>query len=258
MLTLGNLLCGFAAVLVAAHPESMGSMEMRAMTLASLLVFLGMGFDALDGGVARLTRSVSPMGAQLDSMADMVTFGVAPAFLVVQLVGVESFGLTGDAAGWRVYFDRAALAVAGVYVACAGLRLARFNLEQVGPSGQSATMFDGLPTPGAAGVVVSLTLVHQQLLDQQASSVWAVIVPGAMVVLTLLAAVMMVSSLRYVHVTKRYLKRRVSWPVLATLVIMGLLATIDLQLVLAVGFSVYALSGPSAWGWRRLRRRIAD
>src|SRR5690606_12393377 len=114
-------------------------------------IFLGMLLDGLDGRVARMTRSTSELGEQLDSMADMVTFGVAPAFLAVQLVGVVSpLSLAED------MFDRFAMVVAFIYVACAALRLARFNIETKSDNVVDHLSFSGLPSPGAAGTVASM------------------------------------------------------------------------------------------------------
>src|SRR5688500_16955842 len=98
LFTLGNLLCGFAAVFNASRigRDADGSAGVPHLAIAAGLVFAGMVFDALDGRIARLTRQTSDLGEQLDSMADMVTFGVAPAFMVIQLVGIGNpiFGET--------------------------------------------------------------------------------------------------------------------------------------------------------------------
>src|SRR5690606_59337 len=89
--TLANMLCGFLAIFVASRPVGDANLpwEWTPLTMAAVFVFMGMVFDAFDGHLARLTRSVSDIGEQLDSLADMVTFGIAPAFLAVQLVGVQ-------------------------------------------------------------------------------------------------------------------------------------------------------------------------
>src|SRR5262245_32255057 len=86
--TLGNLVSGFAAIQYAARPEDFrGPWGWSGLTLAACVVFVGMFLDAIDGSVARLTRSVSSLGGHLDSLADVVTFGVAPAFMTIQVVG---------------------------------------------------------------------------------------------------------------------------------------------------------------------------
>ena len=87
MLTLANLVCGFAAIHYATRPLAETAVfGWTTITVGGTLIFLGMFFDAIDGSVARLTRSTSDLGAQLDSIADIVTFGVAPAFLMLGLV----------------------------------------------------------------------------------------------------------------------------------------------------------------------------
>ena len=86
LLTLGNVICGFAAIHYAAKPIDESAFGFSTLSFAGALVFLGMFFDAIDGTVARLTRSTSDLGAQLDSLADVITFGVAPAFMTLRLV----------------------------------------------------------------------------------------------------------------------------------------------------------------------------
>jgi len=129
--TLGNLLCGFMALFMASRPMDTPIFfsSWTPLTAAAAFVFLGLVCDGLDGRVARLTNTTSDLGAQLDSLADMVCFGVAPAFIMVQVIGVQGpfFFEQGD-----TLFDRLGLVIACIYVACAGMRLARFNLEVEG------------------------------------------------------------------------------------------------------------------------------
>ncbi|MGB0768877.1 MAG: CDP-alcohol phosphatidyltransferase family protein, partial [Phycisphaeraceae bacterium] len=126
MLTLANVLCGFLAVFFAALPADADfPFNWTPLTFAAMAIFAGMVFDGFDGRVARLTNSTSAFGAQLDSMADMVTFGVAPAFIAIKLIdpGVPYFSHSDDH-----LFGRLALIVALIYVACAALRLARYTV----------------------------------------------------------------------------------------------------------------------------------
>jgi CDP-diacylglycerol--serine O-phosphatidyltransferase len=247
--TLGNLLCGFTAIFYASraqlalpapgHPSH--------LTVAALLIFLGMLFDALDGRVARLTRHTTDMGMELDSMADMVSFGVAPAFLVVQLVqiGTPFLGPT------DFYFDRATLVIACIYVACAALRLARFNVEVKGPAVIDHMYFKGLPSPGAAGTLASLVLLHQNLMRHTDSMYWTTRAAAlAMVAVMLLTAFAMVSRFRYVHVVNRYLRGRLRFTTVARGVVVILLLLIYPRQALCAGLVAYALSAPCAWLWR--------
>ena len=127
LLTLGNLICGFFAIVVAARiekPESLVSdidsvlLDARNLMQSGCLIFLAMIFDGLDGYVARLAPTSSDFGAQLDSLCDVVSFGVAPGFLLVKMC--PQFTYVHDQAVWII---------AATYAACAALRLARFNVE---------------------------------------------------------------------------------------------------------------------------------
>jgi CDP-diacylglycerol--serine O-phosphatidyltransferase len=167
MLTLGNAVCGvaamielfkaFAAVQTWAGTHDSGSAQEVYLRLgyAALLIGAGTLFDALDGKVARMTASTGRFGAELDSLCDAVTFGVAPALML--RVGGEFFFA-------RYPFDTKILwAVSGLYVCCALLRLARFNVEST--EDDDHTTFKGLPTPAAAasvaGLILGCTWLHE-------------------------------------------------------------------------------------------------
>src|SRR4051812_16802009 len=166
--TLGNLVAGFAAIHYAAKDPSqhVTPWEWRPLTMAGAMVFLGMILDAVDGSLARLTRSNSELGGQLDSLADVVTFGVAPAFMTIRLVSIHlaSADIVIDPAADTI-LGKIIWAAAAVYVSCAALRLARFNVEMGRPTSvNDHSLFRGLPSPGAAGTVTSLVVLHQHLL----------------------------------------------------------------------------------------------
>lgn len=268
LFTLGNLLCGFAAIFYASRYPSRDDELARmaidfapSLAIAASLIFVGMVFDALDGRIARLTRQTSELGEQLDSMADMVTFGAAPAFLVIQLVVIGTPFFDESHPKWNIYFDRAVLVVAAVYVACTALRLARFNIEVALPSESDHTSFKGLPSPAAAGTVGSLVLLHQWLLGRQTPDAelaffydWAKITAVWMVLITLLVAVAMVSTMRYVHVMNRYMRDRAPIHYLgAAVFILIPLLTVP-QITLAIAFVTYALSSPLLVAAHKLRR----
>lgn len=261
MFTLGNLLCGFAAVFFASRPlETPMPLGWSPLTIAAGFIFVGMLCDGLDGRIARLVRGTSSLGEQLDSMADMVTFGVAPAFLVVQLVGVETPFVSVSERTDDI-FDRVGMIVALIYVACAALRLARFNIEVAGDSLDDHMSFKGLPSPGAAGTVASLVLLHQHFLRHLGEGVaphesWRLHLSAVvMVAVTLLAALAMVSRLRYVHVLNRYVRGRAKIENIAWVVIVLLLLLVRPQGSLAAAFVAYALSAPLTWLWKLTRRR---
>ncbi len=246
MLTLGNLLCGFAAIFYASRdPDAKHFLQnLSPLTLAAGLIFVGMIFDALDGRVARMTRQTSELGEQLDSMADMVTCGVAPAFLVIQLAGIGA-PFFGEARA-DTLFDRAVLLIAGVYAACCALRLARFNIEIDQPEESDHMSFKGLPSPAAAGTVASFVLLHQSLLSREVMASWATTVGVGMVVITLLAALAMVSTLRYVHVINRYVRSRARFRSIVIVVFIGIPLFVEPRFTLCAAFVLYALSAPVA------------
>ena len=251
LLTLGNVLSGGAAIFLASRPlDTPLPWSWTPLTFAAAFIFLGMVFDALDGRIARLTGSTSELGAQLDSMADMVTFGVAPAFVAVQLVGIGTPFLTARA---DKYFDRMTQIIAGIYVACTALRLARFNIEIDEPEEADHMTFKGLPSPGAAGTVASVILLHQHFLVQLKSNYWLIwLSEVTMAAVMLLVAFAMVSGLRYVHVLNRYFKARARFGTVTRVVVVLLLLMIQLQTAMAAAFVVYALSAPGVWLWRKL------
>lgn len=257
MLTLSNVLCGFMAVFFASRPIGEADLPFNwtPLTFAAMAVFAGMFFDGFDGRVARLTRSTSAFGEQLDSMADMVTFGLAPAFIAVQLVdaGVPYVSESADH-----YFGRATLAVALIYVACAALRLARYTVEANDKGGARSMVFSGLPSPGAAGTVAALALLHQHVLATIVPEPDTLLVAAAriaMLVVTLLTALAMVSKLPYTHVMNRYLRDKAKVGTIALYVVIALLLLIFPQWTLAVAFVGYALSAPMGWVTKRVTTR---
>ena len=255
LLTLGNLLSGGAAIFLASRPpppdpETTLPWGLSALFFAAACIFLGMVFDGLDGRIARLTGTSSELGEQLDSMADMVTFGVAPAFLAVQLVGIGTPFLSekGDA-----YFDRMTLLIAGIYVACTALRLARFNMEMDEPEEADHLSFKGLPSPGAAGTVASMILLHQYFLVHLKSNYWLITLSEVgMAAIMLLVAFAMVSHLRYVHVLNRYFQGRARFGTMTRIVVVLLLLMIDPPTAIASAFVIYAVSAPGLWLWQHL------
>lgn len=260
--TLGNLIAGFAAIHYASKPgDFIGPWGWSGLTFAAALLFVGMVLDAVDGSLARLTRSHSDLGGQLDSLADVVTFGVAPAYMMLQLVGhylkdATIIGPEADSALGKVLW-----AVAAVYLSCAALRLARFNLE-LGPGRVvEHKTFRGLPSPGAAGAVASLILLHQHyLVAKFGSDVPTSFVRGAafgIPLVAILCALAMVSSIPYTHVANRYLYGPKSFHYIARLVVLLVLAVWWLQETTAVVFTAYALSGPVQLALRWVRRRSA-
>ena len=258
LLTLGNLLAGFVAVFLASRPQvTPMPWGWTPLTFAAIFVFVGMALDGLDGRIARLTRSNSDLGEQLDSMADMVTFGVAPAFIAVQLVGIqtpflsESADSVADPFYLTLYFGRFTLIVAAIYVMCVAMRLARFNLEVKNAAGPDHLSFRGLPSPGAAGTVGSLVLLHEHFLASDKSTTAAKV---GMVLIMGLVAWAMVSHLSYMHVLNRYIRNRVPFGKLVLFVAVLALLVVYPQISIASAFVIYALSAPTLALWKRSDR----
>jgi CDP-diacylglycerol--serine O-phosphatidyltransferase len=273
LMTLGNALCGFAAIFIASRytmwvadksatvGEALDAagrsvpelpLGLTPLTAACIFIFAAMLLDGLDGQVARITRSTSDLGEQLDSMADMVSFGVAPAFVALMLIGIETpfGGGRGD-----TYFDRLGLVAALIYVACAALRLARFNIELGSEEQPDHNAFKGLPSPGAAGTVTSLVLLHQHFIADDRPN-WVVNAASmGMIVVLLLTAFAMVSQLRYVHVLNRFVRGRAPFATVVKGVVLGLFLVIEFQATLAAALILYALSAPVVEGWRKLWSR---
>ena len=216
LFTTANLFAGFYSIMCAINGN---------FTVAAATVFVAMVLDGLDGRVARMTNTQSAFGAEYDSLSDMVAFGLVPAIIAYQwaLLELGNVGLT----------------IAFIYVACAALRLARFN-TQIGVVDKR--WFIGLASPAAAGVVAGVVWA---LSD---NGVGAVDLPVAVIilfaVLVALSGMLMVSNIKYYSFKDLDLKGRV--PFVAILVVVLAFAVVfsDPPRILLLLFLVYALSGP--------------
>ncbi|MBU6483801.1 MAG: CDP-diacylglycerol--serine O-phosphatidyltransferase [Betaproteobacteria bacterium] len=199
---------------------------------AAVAIFVAMVLDGLDGRVARMTRTQSAFGAEFDSLADMVSFGAAPA-LVMYEWALRDLGKL----GWVAAF---------VYVAGAALRLARFNtLLEVADK----RWFQGLPSPSAAAVVAGLVWVVDDLGYDPDALRWVAFAT------TLFAGLTMVSNLRYYSFKTINLKKSVSFVVLLLIVLLLALLVYQPPLVLFASFVAYAMSGYVVSAWQLLRER---
>jgi CDP-diacylglycerol---serine O-phosphatidyltransferase len=267
LVTLGNGLAGFASIHFSTRPmvqALQGQAEPIAhnLVIAGWLILAGMICDALDGQLARLTRRTSDFGSQLDSLCDAITFGVAPAFLMLRAVQgdlapyVGAVGVTPQSA----LFGRVVWFIAALYVSCAIMRLARFNVETK-PDMLSHLNFWGLPSPGAALAVASLVLCHEHLKTVYSgwrTSYWLFeTVIWAMPVITLAAAVLMVTRVRYPHLINRQLRGRRSFGHIIRLMAVVLAAiVIDLQIILAASAILYLAWPPIAAAGRAARSSL--
>jgi len=225
LFTTGCLFSGFYAIVAAMG----GRFE-----AAAVAIFIAMILDGLDGRVARMTNTQSAFGAEYDSLADMVSFGLAPA-LVVYVWALSDLGKL----GWLGAF---------IYTAGTALRLARFN-TQVGRADKR--YFQGLASPAAAAVVAGMVWVGQ---NYQAEGLAVSIL--AMVV-TVCVGLLMVSNVRYRSFKDLDLKGKVPFVAILAVVLVFVLVSLDPPQVLFAGFAVYAFSGPVGT-LLSLRRRRAE
>jgi len=218
--TLGNLLSGLVAVLCCllsiraaytpfepqtVHPHLQGFFPSY-LAIGCYLIVLAMLFDALDGRLARLTRRTSEFGSQLDSLADIVSFGAAPALLLLTMLLRLSRPAEGPAVVSAIEW-RLGLLCGLVYVSCAAIRLARYNAENV-QADVAQKKFSGLPVPGAAGGLVALVLLHEDLFySVDGAAAWAGAVRWVMLPAAFGLGLLMISRLDYVHVFNVYVRR---------------------------------------------------
>ena len=212
LFTTAALFAGFYAIVAATQ----GRFE-----AAAVAVFVAMLLDGIDGRVARLTNTQSAFGAEYDSLADMISFGLAPALVIYEWA---LFGM--GKLGWLAAF---------IYTAGAALRLARFN-TQVGVADKR--FFQGLPSPSAAAIVAGLVWVgHDYASPAAPMNVVALLI-------TVLAGALMVSNIRYHSFKMLDLRGKVPFVAILLVVLVMVFVSIDPPLVLFSGFLIYVLSGP--------------
>ena len=253
LLTLGNAACGFGCITFAAKLGPEPTQGTDPLLIASLLIFLGMVFDMLDGSAARLTRQTSDFGAELDSLCDAITFGVAPAFLMVQFC--------------RDYHGRLLFVIATLYVVCTVLRLARFNVET--DEEDTHEFFSGLPSPAAAGTVAAFPIAQHGLnkileaaVPTQPHYFTAWLLTAMKVVLpfiTLWVACLMVSRIRYPHIFNQLFRGPRNRRHLIQLVFAAGAVYIVREMAVPVIFAWYSFASPvRALGhrmWERLKSK---
>jgi len=241
LLTAGNLACGFFALTWIFKYEA-ATHDFEPVRTAIKLILAAFAFDFFDGRVARLTKKLSPFGREFDSLADLVSFGVAPAFLVYRII-LPDFVKT----GWIV---------AAIYLVCGGIRLARFNvLSQLGGKKNSGE-FIGLPIPSAAALVVSVTMLMMSLQEhEQQLGAWRFGLP----LLMLGVAMIMVSNVRYPTFKNVEWTMGKSVAAFATVAVVAILLAAYFEVTLAAIFVVYLLYGlVRPWISKRWRREIEE
>ena len=188
LMTAGNLLCGFLALtfIVQVVPEGpvFSDADVEKIKNALWLILGAFVFDGLDGRIARLIGKESPFGLQFDSLADIISFGAAPAFLMQRVI-LHDFD---------VELERLGLVVASVYLLCGALRLARYNCLSAMPDSGDSREFLGFPIPASAAMVASLTMFLVWLEEKNLpTSSWRWVLLAVLVFLS----VMMVSEVKY-------------------------------------------------------------
>ncbi|HVT82594.1 MAG TPA: CDP-alcohol phosphatidyltransferase family protein [Phycisphaerae bacterium] len=262
LFTLGNCLSGFASISFSARGLDKPPGEFASYyAIAGYFIFLAMIFDMFDGFVARLTRSASDFGAELDSLADMVSFGIAPAFMSIHLIGsllhtpdVKYYEFPGpfqENAWLRLFW-----VIAGIYVSCTALRLARFNVINKHEI-SSHMSFRGMPSPGAAAVVASTVIFFEGLrtgshmlpfnVSPQMIDWLKALFPYLVPVVLLISALLMVSRFAYTHLINRFLRGRKKFRTLVAVFLLIMVIVVEPQLAVITAIYLYALSAPVMW-----------
>jgi CDP-diacylglycerol--serine O-phosphatidyltransferase len=225
LFTTGNLFLGFWAIVRTLHGQ---------YAEAAPLVFWAILLDVLDGRIARMTGTTSEFGAELDSLADVVSFGVAPALLAY------SWGFsTLPRVGWLVAF---------LFVVCGALRLARFNVQKSSVDGR---YFVGLPIPAAAAPVAALVNVSPAPVDEKAHAVlW--------LSLLIILSFLMVSTFRYTSFKKVDLRSRRSYVNVVGIALLLVVFNMHPEWCLLALATMFWLSGPLGYLWGLVFRRRAS
>ncbi len=225
LFTTGNLICGFFSIISTFNGEYFQ---------AGIFIIFANLLDGLDGLVARLTRTTSQFGVELDSLADLVSFGVAPAVLVYYWALVP----------WSTWGWLAAC----LYVVCGALRLARFNVQI---KNVEKTHFVGLPIPAAAEMIVATVLLYYSLGGEGAANKEVIL----LLVIYLLAG-LMVSNFNYFSLKQRlvFKKKHPFWVLISGILLIKLFI-VEPQIMFFSTFLLYTLSGPLLWTLTVYKRR---
>jgi len=250
LLTAGNLFCGFLALTKIV--EAKGSMEdfNSSIRHAIFFIILACVFDLLDGRVARMGGQESPFGREFDSLADIISFGAAPAFLVHRVVFRDVF-VEHPEVGWFI---------ASIYLICGAFRLARFNCLSALPDPGGGREFLGFPIPAAAGTVASITLFLLWWDEKEfAVGRWRYALPAIMIFLSF----MMVSEVKYPSFKSLDWRARRTFPKMIAIILLAGLLMIAWRKVLPVLLPILFTSY-LAYGFirprlsRRMVREIED
>ena len=221
LFTTGNLFCGFWAII---------SVFQEKFFYAAIAILLASAFDILDGKVARLSRATSKFGVQYDSLADLVSFGIAPAVLAFSWA-LRPYGRF----GWLAAF---------LFVVCGALRLARFNVQT---SSGEVKYFKGLPIPAAAAMIALTILLYLRLIETG----WVKDI--VILVMIYILAFLMVSNIRYFSFKEFDLSKRRPFSIFI-FVVLSMIVIVMEPIIVLFGFILfYIFSGPvnMAIAWRK-------
>jgi CDP-diacylglycerol--serine O-phosphatidyltransferase len=221
LFTIANMFCGYASVV----QSSIDNLE-----LAAMLIIVAAALDGLDGRIARLTGSTSDFGLEFDSLADIVSFGMAPALLAYH------WALGPSHVGWSVAF---------VYIVCAAMRLARYNIQK---TGLDRRHFVGLPSPMAGSVLACIVFAF----PEPARSTW---LGSAVATLVACVAVLMISRVRYRSFREIDLRNRRSYVWALPIAAVMIAVAFHPKAMLLLLCTVYLLSGPVSYLASLVRNR---
>jgi len=234
LMTAGNLFCGFVALTRIVQADLASPTWINDIRSALGFILLACIFDLLDGRLARWGGHESPFGREFDSLADIISFGAAPAFLVHRIVLRDVFSSAPEV-GWFI---------ASVYLICGALRLARFNCLAAMPNSTASKEFLGFPIPAAAGLVSSITLFLLWFEEKNFhQGYWRYSLPGLMLFLS----VMMVSKVRYPSFKSINLRTRRNFTkTVVAVILVGMIVVLQeriLYWILPLFFTSYLVYG---------------
>ncbi|GHV87948.1 CDP-diacylglycerol--serine O-phosphatidyltransferase [Spirochaetia bacterium] len=267
LITLMNTLCGFLSIVYASRGHEPGIVvfyhrSVSFFALSGYMIFLAMAADVFDGLAARLTHTTSSFGAQLDSLSDAISFGIAPAFLMLNVVGVylERQDIHFQSAFLEKFVGKSIFLAAIIFALCAIIRLARFNVENA-ESESDHNHFSGLPTTPSAGIIVSLVLFQKDFLPKiadRSSELFNTLEAAttlALPIAALFCGVLMVSRVPYPNVSNRLFRRKKSFREFLVIALVIIFAILNIQIALVLGLCGFAIGGLVHWGIQKIRTR---
>jgi CDP-diacylglycerol--serine O-phosphatidyltransferase len=251
MFTLGNLVCGFFAIVIASRVPT-PTLERLSKELAddagncwlsACLIFLAMVFDALDGYVARLAKASSEFGAELDSLCDMISFGAAPAFLLVKMCPQFS-----------IFHKQSVWVIAASFAMCVALRLARFNVDTSDEDDHMS--FHGLPSPAAAASVAGFAIMFDALRNTDKPPSFApqidLVLQFALPFFAVLAALLMVSRIPYPHIVNQVFRGQRTLRHIVGVIFALVAVMVVYQYAVPIVCVTFVFYGPARFAWELL------